>query len=73
MVWNGWVGGLDASMFSIVIFLATFHAGFTVVLAFWFIKVVKILVVFDSLFQTALWPLTVYPGAVRILLTFVCL
>ena len=73
VVWSGWVGGLDASMFSIVLFLVTLLAGFSVVLAFWFIKVDNICVVFDSLFQTALWPLTVYPGAVRILLTCVCL
>jgi len=80
VVWSGWVGGLDASLFTIVLFFVTMLAGFSVVLAFWFIlgtsafwfiKVDNIFVVFDSLFQTARWPLTVYPGAVRILLTFV--
>ena len=80
VAWSGWSGGAEASAHSIALFFVAMLAGFAVVMAFWFIlgtttfwfiKVDNIFVIFDSLFQTARWPITVYPGGIRILLTFV--
>lgn len=37
---------------------------------FWFVKVENILVIFQSMFQAGRWPVNIYPGALRLLLTF---
>jgi ABC-2 type transport system permease protein len=37
--------------------------------AFWFVNVENILVVFQSMYQAGRWPVTIYPGALRIMLT----
>ena len=61
-------------------FAVTLVAGFIIVMAFWlilgitsfwFVRVDNIFVVFESLFQAAKWPVTIYPDSVRVLLTFV--
>ena len=39
-------------------------------LAFWFIKIENILVIFDSMYQAGRWPIGIYPPALRITLTF---
>jgi ABC-2 type transport system permease protein len=39
-------------------------------IAFWFVKVENILVVFQSMYQAGRWPVSIYPGALRVLLTF---
>jgi ABC-2 type transport system permease protein len=38
--------------------------------AFWFIRVENILVIFSSLYEAGRWPVTIYPAALRIILTF---
>lgn len=38
--------------------------------AFWFIKIENILVIFDSLYQAARWPVGIYPPLLRLVLTF---
>jgi ABC-2 type transport system permease protein len=37
--------------------------------AFWFVNVENILVVFQSMYQAGRWPVSIYPGALRIVLT----
>ena len=37
--------------------------------AFWFVNVENILVVFQSMYQAGRWPVSIYPGALRIMLT----
>ena len=80
VAWSSWQGDAAASLGSILLFFLATAAGFAVVMAcwfilgtttFWFIKVDNIFVIFDSLFQTARWPVSIYPGSIRILLTFV--
>lgn len=39
-------------------------------LAFWFIKIENILVIFDSMYQAGRWPIGIYPPVLRIALTF---
>jgi len=39
-------------------------------IAFWFVKVENILVVFQSMYQAGRWPVSIYPAALRVLLTF---
>jgi len=38
--------------------------------AFWFVNVENILTVFQSMYQAGRWPVSIYPGALRVLLTF---
>jgi len=80
VVWTGAVQGLNVPPAALLLFAVVLFAGFVVVMAFWlmlgvtsfwFVRVDNIFVVFDSLFQTAKWPVTIYPDFVRILLTFV--
>lgn len=40
-------------------------------LAFWFVRVENILVIFQSLYEAGRWPLSLYPGWLRYGLTFV--
>lgn len=49
-------------VYSFYLILATF--------AFWFIKVDNILVIFDSMYQAARWPVGIYPPLLRLVLTF---
>ncbi len=39
--------------------------------SFWFVRVGNILMVFHSLYRAAKWPVTIYPGWMRMVLTFV--
>ena len=39
-------------------------------IAFWFVKVENILVVFQSMYQAGRWPVSIYPAVLRVLLTF---
>ncbi|HET9872858.1 MAG TPA: ABC-2 family transporter protein [Propionibacteriaceae bacterium] len=71
--------GLDVA--SVALFLATLVAGFAIVYgfllmlstcAFWFVKLDNILVIFQALFGNAgRWPVTIFPGGLRLVLTFV--
>jgi ABC-2 type transport system permease protein len=40
-------------------------------LAFWFVRVENVLVIFQSLYEAGRWPLSLYPGWLRYGLTFV--
>jgi ABC-2 type transport system permease protein len=50
------------TVYSFWMILATF--------TFWFVKVENILVIFQSMFQAGRWPVSIYPAALRVLLTF---
>ncbi len=39
-------------------------------IAFWFVKIENILVIFQSMYQAGRWPVSIYPPALRVLLTF---
>jgi len=39
-------------------------------LSFWFVRVENILVIFQSIYEAGRWPVTLYPGWLRIGLTF---
>jgi ABC-2 type transport system permease protein len=49
-------------VYSFWLILATF--------AFWFIRIENILVIFQSMYQAGRWPVNIYPGALRMALTF---
>ncbi|MBX3011323.1 MAG: ABC-2 family transporter protein [Caldilineaceae bacterium] len=38
--------------------------------AFWFVKTENILVIFQAMYQAGRWPVTIYPGWLRMMLTF---
>lgn len=73
--------GIDLDPVSVVLFAVTLVAGFAIVygfllmlstLAFWFVKLDNILVIFQALFGNAgRWPVTIFPGWMRPVLTFV--
>lgn len=69
--------GLDVAQ--VIGFLVVLAAGAVIVysfwlmlgtIAFWFVKVENILVVFQSMYQAGRWPVSIYPAALRVLLTF---
>lgn len=72
---------IDLDPVSAALFALTLLAGFTIVygfllmlstLAFWFVKLENILVIFQALFGNAgRWPVTIFPGWLRPVLTFV--
>jgi len=73
--------GLTLGPVPVLLFLVTLLAGFATVygfllllstMAFWFVKLDNILVVFQALFGNAgRWPVTIFPGWMRPVLTFV--
>jgi ABC-2 type transport system permease protein len=73
--------GLELDLVSVLLFLVTLLAGLATVygfllmlstLAFWFVKLDNILVVFQALFGNAgRWPVTIFPSWMRLVLTFV--
>jgi ABC-2 type transport system permease protein len=73
--------GLTLDLVSVLLFLVTLVAGFAIVygfllmlstLAFWFVKLDNILVIFQALFGNAgRWPVTIFPSWMRPVLTFV--
>lgn len=80
IVWVIVAGTQEIDLVSGLLFGITLLSGFVIVIAFWMtlaitcfwiIRIDNIFVVFDSLFQTAKWPVTIYPDLLRILLTFV--
>lgn len=40
-------------------------------LVFWFVKITNILVIFESTYEAGRWPLVIYPGWLRVSLTFI--
>ncbi|HZR38769.1 MAG TPA: ABC-2 family transporter protein [Ktedonobacteraceae bacterium] len=76
MFWRGTI----VNAWEILGFVATLIAGamiiysFLLVLAtisFWYVKVDNILVIFQSMYEAGRWPVTIYPGWLRIILTFI--
>ncbi len=73
--------GLDVGPGQVGLFLVTVLAGFAIVygfvlalstLAFWLVRLDNVLVIFQSLFGSAgRWPVTIFPGWMRPVLTFV--
>ena len=73
--------GLALGPVPVLLFLVTLVAGFATVygfllllstMAFWFVKLDNILVIFQALFGNAgRWPVTIFPGWLRPVLTFV--
>lgn len=73
--------GLDVGAGQVAIFLVTVFAGFAIVygfvlllstLAFWLVRLDNVLVIFQSIFGSAgRWPVTIFPGWMRPVLTFV--
>src|SRR5579875_2479191 len=49
--------------YSFVLFLAT--------LSFWYVRMENILVIFESMYEAGRWPVDIYPGWLRAILTFV--
>ena len=68
------MGALDA-----LIFAGLLCAGGAIVysfwlamatLAFWFIRIENVLSIFDGMYQAGRWPVGIYPGWLRFILTF---
>lgn len=71
--------GRGLSVPQVAAFLLVLLAGAVIVysfwlmlatIAFWFVKVENILVVFQSMYQAGRWPVSIYPAALRVILTF---
>jgi len=39
--------------------------------AFWFVRVENILMIFQSMYEAGRWPVSIYPGWLRVTLTFI--
>lgn len=72
-------GGVALSLGQILLFVVTLALGAVIVysfwlmlatIAFWFVKVDNILVIFQSVYQAGRWPVAIYPPFLRVLLTF---
>ncbi len=72
-------GGNIPSLVEAAAFVLTLALGMVIVysfwlmlatIAFWFIKIENILVIFQSMYQAGRWPVGIYPPFLRILLTF---
>ena len=69
------VGPGDVALFALML-LAGGAIVYSFLLAmaaasFWFVRIGNILVIFSDLYQAARWPIGIYPGWLRMLLTFV--
>jgi ABC-2 type transport system permease protein len=73
-------GGAQTSAADVAGFLLMLAAGAVIVysfwlmlatIAFWFVRIENILVVFESMYEAGRWPVMIYPPILRILLTFV--
>ena len=71
--------GRPIGMAQVLGFLVVLAAGAVIVysfwlmlatIAFWFVKVENILVVFQSMYQAGRWPVNINPAALRVVLTF---
>src|SRR5699024_3605600 len=72
--------GTTLSSVNVLLFLLMLAAGLAIIysfmlmlstLAFWFVKLENVLVIFNTMFGNAgSWPITIYPGWLRVSLTF---
>jgi ABC-2 type transport system permease protein len=63
------IGGFGLALLAAMIIVYSFYL-ILVTCAFWFIRIENILVIFDSLYQAARWPIGIYPPLLRLILTF---
>jgi len=63
------MGGFGLALLAATIIVYSFYL-ILVTCAFWFVKIENILVIFDSLYQAARWPIGIYPPLMRLILTF---
>lgn len=68
------VGGWQAAEFCMMLFAgAVIVYSFWIILAtlsFWLVRVENILTIFQSMYEAGRWPITLYPGWLRFVLTF---
>ena len=74
-----WLEG-DTGARQILGFAATLAAGMVILysfwlmlstVSFWFIRIENILMIFHSMYDAARWPVTIYPGWMQVILTFI--
>ena len=69
------VGAIQAGVFILVLVAGgiTIYSFFLILatLSFWFVRIENILTVFQSLYESGRWPISLYPGWLRYGLTFV--
>lgn len=69
------VGAVQAGVFILVLVAGgiTIYSFFLILatLSFWFVRIENILTVFQSLYESGRWPISLYPGWLRYGLTFV--
>ncbi len=72
-------GGVKLNLWDVVSFLVALVAGGMIIysfililstLVFWYNKIENILVIFQSMYEAGRWPVTIYPGWLRMTLTF---
>lgn len=72
---NASVGWQDAGGFALMLVAgAVIVYSFWLMLAtvaFWFVRMDNILVIFQSMYEAGRWPVAIYPPALRVILTFV--
>jgi ABC-2 type transport system permease protein len=73
-------GGVNISLWGALGFVVALLAGGIIIysfililstLAFWYTKIENILVIFQSMYEAGRWPVTIYPGWLRMMLTFI--
>ena len=73
-------GGIKLNIWGLVSFLVALVAGGMIIysfililstLVFWYNKIENILVIFQSMYEAGRWPVTIYPGWLRLMLTFI--
>jgi ABC-2 type transport system permease protein len=73
-------GGVQSTLADLAAFALMLAAGAVIVysfwlmlatIAFWFVRIDNILVVFQSMYEAGRWPVAIYPPALRLLLTFI--
>jgi ABC-2 type transport system permease protein len=71
--------GISIGLLQILVFIVLLLAGATIVysfwlmlatVAFWFIRIDNILVIFQSMYEAGRWPVRIYPGWLQFTLTF---
>jgi viologen exporter family transport system permease protein len=71
---TGGVGGWDALAFAVALILGgvTIYCFWLILtsLSFWVVRIHETVELFEGIYQAGRWPVTVYPFALRVLLTF---
>jgi ABC-2 type transport system permease protein len=73
-------GGVKLNIWAAVSFMVALLTGGIIIysfililstLVFWYTKIENILVIFQSMYEAGRWPVTIYPGWLRMMLTFI--